>query len=191
MILFQIFSVPLSWVSFSSSISFILSFGLIIESYISFMFCPRDYRFNISFDQVISLLPSIPHILFIIYYNLFVSLVSEVPLWDPKYFPKFPSIWVFFIGFIFTFKAWIVSLIFFYSLCFPRLFNGFIHFLLDEIYHIYKGYFKALILYFSYVKIFSISMVGLLASSGYIVSWIVLILSLCLHQGIWFGKTQC
>ena len=67
--------------------------------------------------------------------------------------------------------------------CSLRFLQGIYSF--NDLYHIHEVYFKVFFLCFNYVAILRAYVVGLLYSSGDILSWLLLILFLYFHLGIW------
>ena len=72
-ILLKIFTGPLSWESLLSSIPIILRFGLLIVSWISWMFWVRSFlhfAFSLTVVSMFSMGSSIPEILFYLLYSV-------------------------------------------------------------------------------------------------------------------------
>jgi hypothetical protein len=124
--LLMIFTGPLSWKSFFSPILSILRFGLLIVSWISWMFLVRSFlhfAFSLTAVSIFSMVSSTPEI---------PSSDSFIP--TPDLFPSFyisrvVSLWDLFIVSISIFRSWI------------NLFNYFTYFFKGLICFLFKAFY--------------------------------------------------
>lgn len=130
----------------------IFIFGGFIVAQLSWMYCATmfsDLTFSLTEDILLLLCIQCD---FSISCLQLTRLASKIPIYVTKVLlSRFSSGWVFFIDSIFTFKSWPVFT--FHCLHFHWFFNRFIHFLLKDLYYIYTGYFKVLVLRVSIVAI--------------------------------------
>lgn len=143
------------------------------------MFCVRnflDLTFSLTDVSISSITFSTPEILASISCILLVMFLPIVPVHTPRFsISRIPSVYVFFIAFISTFRSWTVLFISFTSLIviFLYVFKGFSAFLLKGLYHLYKIGFKVIFLYFVSVRAPRACSSSLLCSGGVILPWLL------------------
>lgn len=116
--MFTIASVPLNYVTFPSSISFFLDFAFSSCPRFSGWFMPEEFYCKkfLTDTSTLSIVPSLPYILFSLSCIMLVKLPSVVSLGFPKFFISiFASFCIFFIDPISTLSFWVVWFISFQS----------------------------------------------------------------------------